>query len=231
MWSRWLRIGPGWRTRLLATIPMDGPSASQPRAAQPPSPNDQADDQQQTSSGERETGSPDFDAFFLRYQRPLYSYLRRLLPTEESAIDLTQETFFRAWTHFEQMRAYERPEAWLFRVATNLAFSQLRRHEPLSLSRLRRGTDESATEDDRLLAAATPDLAEAFAERDIIARGLSELPEQQCAALLLRAAHGFSVDEVAETLGVSVANTYQLLSRGERRFREIYDAAQRESEK
>jgi DNA-directed RNA polymerase specialized sigma24 family protein len=54
-------------------------------------------------------GPLDFDALFQRYQRPLYTYLRRLLPTEESAIDLTQEVFFRAWSHFEQVRAYERP--------------------------------------------------------------------------------------------------------------------------
>jgi RNA polymerase sigma-70 factor, ECF subfamily len=230
-WSHWLRAWPGWRLRSLATIPRDDPAESQPRAARAQSSNDQTSDQLEPSqSGEREAGSLDFDAFFQRYQRPLYTYLRRLLPTEENAIDLTQEVFFRAWGHFEQLRAYERPEAWLFRVATNLAISQLRRREPLQLSRLLRGdVDGETSEDERLLAESMPDLAETLAERDIIERTLQGLPERQRAALLLRAAYGFSVEETAEALGLSVANTYQLLSRGARRFRELYDAAQRDS--
>jgi RNA polymerase sigma factor (sigma-70 family) len=116
-------------------------------------------------------------------------------------------------------------------VATNLAHNQLRRREPFSLSRLlRRHADGQAREDEELFLDGASDLADAVAERDTIARGLRSLPERQRAALLLRAAHGFSVDEVAEALGVSVANTYQLLSRGARRFREIYAAAQREGE-
>jgi RNA polymerase sigma-70 factor (ECF subfamily) len=238
-WGRRLRAWLGWSARSLASIPLDGPSASQPRAPRPPSPDerasdhDQASDQQLPASSSADGSGPlDFDAFFLRYQGPLYTYLRRLLPTEESAIDLTQEAFFRGWTRFDQLRGYQRPEAWLFRVATNLALSQLRRREPLSLSRLlRRDADGQITEDDTLFPDGMPDLADVFAERDIITRGLRSLPERQRAALLLHAAHGFSVDEVAEALGLSLANTYQLLSRGARRFREIYDAAQRESER
>jgi RNA polymerase sigma-70 factor (ECF subfamily) len=217
---------------LLATIPRDDPAKSQPRATCPLSSNGRASDQLEPPlSGEREAGSLDFDAFFQRYQRPLYMYLRRLLPTEEGAIDLTQEVFFRAWSHFEQVRAYERPVSWLFRVATNLAISQLRRREPLQLSHLlKREVNGQTSEDERLLPESLPDLAEIFAERDIITRSLLSLPERQRAALLLRAAYGFSVEEVAESLGLSVANTYQLLSRGGRRFRELYEAAQHEGE-
>jgi DNA-directed RNA polymerase specialized sigma24 family protein len=35
----------------------------------------------------------------------------------------------RAWRAFEKLRGYERPEAWLFRVATNLALNERRRRE------------------------------------------------------------------------------------------------------
>jgi hypothetical protein len=91
----------------VASIPLDGPSASQLHAARPPSPDDQAnghdqsrDQQLPDSSDEDGSGSLAFDAFFLRYQRPLSIYLRRLLPTEESATDLTQEVFFGAWPRF-----------------------------------------------------------------------------------------------------------------------------------
>jgi DNA-directed RNA polymerase specialized sigma24 family protein len=112
-----------------------------------------------------------------------------------------------------------------------LAISELRRHRPLQLSRLlRRDLHDQVSEEPRALSDGTPDVAEGVAERDIIARSLQGLSERHRAALLLRAAYGFSVEEVAEALGLSVDNTYQSLSRGARRFREIYDAAQRESD-
>jgi RNA polymerase sigma-70 factor (ECF subfamily) len=215
---------------VLAIIPLDDPVAPQPHTTGSADSSDQASNQE-TPSGDREAGPLDFDTFFLRFQRPLYTYLRRLLPTEETAIDLTQEAFFRAWSHFEELHGYERPEAWLFRVATNLAISELRRHRPLQLSRLlRRDPHDQVSEDARMLPDAIPDVAEGVAEREIIARSLQGLSERHRAALLLRAAYGFSVEEVAKALGLSVANTYQSLSRGARRFRNMYDAAQRESD-
>ena len=45
----------------------------------------------------------------------------------QSASDLCQETFLRAWQRFVAIRAYDRPDAWLFRVATNLALQLTRR--------------------------------------------------------------------------------------------------------
>ncbi|MBA3827211.1 MAG: hypothetical protein H0X24_25370 [Ktedonobacterales bacterium] len=58
-----------------------------------------------------------FETFFLRYDRQIASYLWRMLGDEHSASELAQETFLRAWQHFDEIRAYERPLAWLFRVA------------------------------------------------------------------------------------------------------------------
>ena len=40
---------------------------------------------------------------------------------EETAFDLTQEVFLRAWQQFETIRTYDQPVSWLFRVATNFA--------------------------------------------------------------------------------------------------------------
>ncbi|MEO7001557.1 MAG: RNA polymerase sigma factor [Ktedonobacterales bacterium] len=177
-----------------------------------------------------------FDAFFARYEQPLYAYLRQMLPATISdadalAADLTQEAFFRAWAQFERLRHYERPAAWLFRVATNLAISQLRRHQPMSFSRLAHepGHDPSDAKypsqfDDSASFTAPINLEEQAITRDLIAAALRQLPERQRAALLLRAAQGFAVAEVADILGINVANTHQLLSRASRHFREVYEA-------
>lgn len=177
------------------------------------------------------SGAPSFDAFFARNEQPLAAYLRRLLVSEEAAGDVAQEAFFRAWTHFATICTYDRPDAWLFRVATNLALSALRRREALTFTQLeQRGQDARSSHrvEELEILASPEDVEGQAAERDVIERVLRALPERQRAALLLRAVHGFPVEEIAAMLGVSAANVYQMLSRGARRFRELYAAAQSE---
>lgn len=176
------------------------------------------------------TGQPPgsvFDAFYARHEQPLYGYLRRLAPTHEVAVELAQETFFRAWRHFDSLQSYDRPEAWLYRVATNLAISHLRRKRPLSFSALlARTSAEDATPDGSTgadLIASPLDIEGQTAERDAIDRALRALPERSRAALLLAAIQGFTADEVAEALGVTPNNARQILSRARERFRRVYE--------
>jgi RNA polymerase sigma-70 factor (ECF subfamily) len=173
----------------------------------------------------------DFDAFFTRYERSLYAYLLRLLQNEEVAVEIAQEAFFRAWSHFAEVQHYERPQAWLYRVATNLAISALRRRQPVPLSQffdrrhMREDYDEPLETLDTVCVDAL-DLEGQTIERDTIARILRQLSERERAALLLRAVHGFSHEEVAETLGISLSNARQILARARQHFRRLYDAEQ-----
>jgi RNA polymerase sigma-70 factor, ECF subfamily len=176
------------------------------------------------------SADPAFDAFFQQHEQPLYGYLRRLLPTHEIALEVAQEAFFRAWTHFEKVRAYERPEAWLYRVATNLAISQLRQRHPMSFAQAfrRAGGEEEDGDSGEEDALADPlDIEGDAAARDLITRVLLRLPERQRAVLLLRAVHDFSGEEIAEMLGISLANARQILSRGRERFRQLCEATLR----
>lgn len=168
-----------------------------------------------------------FDEFYARHEQPLYGYLRRLLPSHELAVELAQEAFFRAWRHFETLSGYERPEAWLYRVATNLAISQLRRKAPLSfsalLARMRADSAEPAELAPGDLLRSPLDLEGRTAERDQIDRILRALPERHRAALLLAAVQGFTSDEIAEALAVTPGNARQMLSRARAQFRRLYD--------
>jgi RNA polymerase sigma-70 factor (ECF subfamily) len=173
-----------------------------------------------------------FDAFFAQYERPLYGYLRRMLPTHDAALDVAQETFFRAWQRFETIRGYDRPQAWLFRVATNLALDVIRRRQPTALSRLLSGHGETTADenpsDDAMPALIDPsDMERSLAERDLVNRVLRRLPDRQRAVVLLWAAHGLTTTEIAEVFETTDVNVRQMLSRGRARFRELYELAQR----
>jgi RNA polymerase sigma-70 factor (ECF subfamily) len=168
----------------------------------------------QTMAEEREDVSPgEFEAFFRQHERAVYACLWRLTGDAQSARDLTQETFLRAWRHYERVRDYEQPQAWLLRVATNLAISARRRdHRPLL------SADALGDAD----APARSDPTHHFAERDQVERALLALTPNQRAALTLREVYGFSCAEIGAALGLSRDAVKMALFRGREGFRRAY---------
>ncbi|MGE5334632.1 MAG: RNA polymerase sigma factor [Nitrososphaerota archaeon] len=156
-----------------------------------------------------------FEAFFWRYERDILGYLWRLTGDEQSAYDLSQETFVRAWQHFDKLQRYDQPRAWLFRVASNLGINHLR-------GRSRRGHHTSITEDIQNIVALSSDPAHRLAENDAIRQTLLELPPRQRAAVVLCDVYGLSSAEAAEALGLSQGSLKMSLWRGRERFRLEY---------
>jgi RNA polymerase sigma-70 factor (ECF subfamily) len=161
-------------------------------------------------AGERES----FEAFFQARHRAIFAYLWRMTGEEEAANDLCQETFLRAWRQFERIRLYDRPEAWLLRVATNLALNHLRR---------RKGPVGGALPLDESIDPATSDPSWRFAVRDAVRGVLAELTPRQRAALILREAYGLTGDQLAQALGVSTPAAKMLLFRAREAFRARYE--------
>jgi RNA polymerase sigma-70 factor, ECF subfamily len=161
-------------------------------------------------TGERES----FETFFQARHRVIFAYLWRMTGEEEAANDLCQETFLRAWRQFERIRLYDRPEAWLLRVATNLALNYLRR---------RKGPVGGALPLDESIDPATSDPSWRFAVRDAVRGVLAELTPRQRAALILREAYGLTGDQLAQALGVSTPAAKMLLFRAREAFRARYE--------
>ncbi len=152
-----------------------------------------------------------FEVFYHQHERDIFSYLWRVCGDEQTANDLTQEVFLRAWRQFEKLRGYERPEAWLFRVATNLALNERRHQRVAGPAAPLRGHER-----------ASGDPAAQLAERATLRSALERLPTQQRAAFILREMYGHSCAEVAGILGLSYAATKMTLSRARERLRTLY---------
>ena len=70
----------------------------------------------------------DQDAFAMlvdEHQAYIYNLALRLLKDENEALDLTQETFVRAWTALPNFRGQSQFRTWLYRIATNLCYNRL----------------------------------------------------------------------------------------------------------
>ncbi len=175
-----------------------------------------------TTSPER-TVPVDFDALFLAHYQSVFRMAYRIAGTREEAEDLAQETFLRlhrtpsVWQ--DQVGQRSSPEgdrrvaAWLYRVATNLAYNYVRGH-------CRRQRREDAvicvtSEED------PADFAERAETRLAVHQALASLPERQVQLLLLRYA-GLSYKELAEALGVAPGSVGTLLARAEVAFEQAY---------
>lgn len=138
----------------------------------------------------------------------LKAYLCRLVIRSQIADDLVQTTFLRCFESADRMPGtVTGNRAWFFRVATNLAFDELRRHSTWresSLDDLR-----TAAEAEAGIVAASRDLAgtpetKAIAREHLVAClacTLRNLPEPKAASLLLKEVHGFSIAEIADIVG------------------------------
>jgi RNA polymerase sigma-70 factor (sigma-E family) len=136
-----------------------------------------------------------FEEAFDDCYRVAYRAAFRLLGNTSAAEDVAQEAMTRAYSRWRRVRDY--PEAWVARVATNLALDHFRR-----ANRSGRFGAVQAFIDDR---------AE---QRMDLANALARLPRRQREVVTLRYLADRSEDEVARVLGCSVGAVKQHAHRG-----------------
>jgi RNA polymerase sigma-70 factor (ECF subfamily) len=163
--------------------------------------------------GRASTALVAYEPFVRQHERAILNYLWRMTGDEELAYDLTQEVFLRAWQRWETIRGYEQPRAWLFRVATNLARSHLRRRSPLG-QRVPMPDDDAGP--------ATSDPAWRLAEADQVRDALLQLSPKRRAALVLREVYQFSAAEIGAMLGMREAAVRMTVHRAREQFRALY---------
>lgn len=139
----------------------------------------------------------------------LYRFARSLTRDDTAAEDLVQETFVRALRRAPGYRGDAPPEVWLRRILHNLAVDRARRaeRETLVAEIEERRRDDAYTVD--------PAVVAAHAEtREELEDALVRLPFDQRVALVLHDVEGWTVREVADTVGIGLAAAKQRLRRG-----------------
>ncbi|MDD9999238.1 MAG: sigma-70 family RNA polymerase sigma factor [Rhodospirillaceae bacterium] len=128
--------------------------------------------------------------------RELVQYLRLRLPSEEDAKDLTQEAYLRL-LRLKEGHLIRNPEAYLFRIASNLVYEFWLEAKP--------GWLDSGSDPDQLPSRGqTPDeLADHEQAMDDLKRALAVLPPLQRNVILLHRRDGKTYEEIARELGIS----------------------------
>ena len=160
------------------------------------------------SSGD---ASPDFEALYRSSRDDIYAYVAALVRDREVAEEVTATAFERA---FRKRTAYsaERgsPRAWLFGIARNAAYDELRR--------ARRSVPVEEPEE-REPAPADP-TADVAVRRAALAAALARLGDDDRELVGLKFQAGLANGEIGAVLGISESNVGTRLSRAVARLRE-----------
>lgn len=149
--------------------------------------------------------SSDLGAFCEHTMDDVYRYALRLTGGDVArTADLTQETYTSLVTHVQQHPHEPVELPWLITCCRHRHLDAIRRHRRRERNQIR-GWQPDATEPD--------------ARQDDVIAALGRLRPDERAALVLRHVDGFSVGEVAEAVGKSVAATDSMLRRGRDRLR------------
>lgn len=138
-----------------------------------------------------------FEVFFHRYNRKLFSFVAGMVASEAIAKEIIQDTFLKVWLSRGEMPTIDNPSAWVYRVASNLTYDQIR-------ADLRYAKHTSAASSD--LKEPSLDTAQAIDTRALQAAvhaALKDLPPQMRESFRLIKMEGLSRKEAAAKMGLS----------------------------
>lgn len=150
---------------------------------------------------------PQFETFMRTYQDMVFSTAMRLVADHSQAQDIAQEVFLKAYERFAELAESPTAGGWLRKVATNMSLNHLTRYRSRwsFFSEMFTGGGE---EEEREAEFAAPEVVQAQLDgadrRRILEQALAKLPAAQRVPLVLFHLDGFSYEEIAARLNVSL---------------------------
>lgn len=151
-------------------------------------------------------------ALFEAYYRRTYAVVYSILRNRESAEDITQEAFIRAFQNLHQLREQDKFGPWLAVIASNLARNFLKRERRVIY------TDDLASYDRGEGMPETEELALRELEVQRIRAAIKTLPFEQYQVVVLQFYYDLKVDEIAGVLKISSGTVKSRLFRARQKL-------------
>jgi len=165
-----------------------------------------------TLSGDLEA----FDELMKRYERLVYKVAYGFVGDAESAFDVSQTVFLKAYKALAGFRKEANVKTWLMRITYNESINWVRR--PGSRSQTYQSLEDSSAE---LTADAAQEIdLERRETRRMISKAMEKLNERYRLAVVLRYFQGLGIAEISEVLGCSEGVTKNILFRSVKTMRE-----------
>jgi RNA polymerase sigma-70 factor, ECF subfamily len=178
-------------------------------------------------------GSMDaFEALVKRFERPIYALCRRMTGAHQSADDMAQETFIKAFYALGRFDESLPFFPWLRKIAVNASLNYLksgRRDVPLDPARIESRRPAAEGPDPRAPAEEAPFQSRPESPEERLEKvefekrfeeALAALPADQKSVFVLKFYDDQSYKEIARTLHIAVGTVMSRLSRARRKLKE-----------
>ncbi len=152
-----------------------------------------------------------FDEIVDRYSQPIWSIIYKMVHHKEAAYDLTQDVFTKLWEYRTKFDHQKPVFTFIYKIAMNLSIDYLRKKKPdlIETEFLELINTGYSNEQDEIF--------------NLIIRCSSDLKPKQKAVFLLRDVEGFTFEEIAETLRMSVNNIQSNLHLARKKIRHLLE--------
>lgn len=157
-----------------------------------------------------------FEELVRRYERKVYNIAYRLMGNERDASEVLQDTFLRAYRFLPKFQFKSSFFTWLYRIATNVSLTRLRRREKVQLVSLDEPADsDGGTPLDLPDYRYNPEkLMQQRELREALHEAVEKLPPEYRSVVVLRDLEGLSNEEASKVLNLTVAAVKSRLHRG-----------------
>ena len=155
------------------------------------------------------------EALFRRYIAMVNGLGYRLLGRDSDLEDLVQDSFMEAWRSLPKLEQPQAFGSWLGSIVIRTAHKTIRRRRLATRLGLRRS--EPIDVDALIAPTAPPDVR---SELRAIYRLVESLPATTRTALILRRVEGLPLDDIAKSLGTSLATVKRRIADAEKRLTE-----------
>jgi RNA polymerase sigma-70 factor (ECF subfamily) len=179
-----------------------------------------------------------FEVIVKRHMKDAYFIALGLVGNREDALELSQEAFYRAYKHFDQLNSKGKFFPWFYQILRNLCFSHLRKRRVRRNYELRnedcgvRSGDPESNPQSEIRSPQSDELGDCFdpemvAERneskDRVWRAISQLEEKHREVIILRHFQNMSYDEMAKVLFCNRGTVTSRLFYARQQLKEILD--------
>ena len=170
-------------------------------------------------------GDPDaFRVLVDRHSRRLFRLAYRMSGNEHDAEEIVQDAFLRAYRRLDRFESRSNFSTWLYRICANCALDRMRKQRTEDTRREQATETEEGLADPLETAPSTNPAPDRLALSGELSAGvqaaMESLSTTERAAFVMRHVDGFSIEEIAQTLNVSIGATKNTVFRAVQKLRQ-----------
>jgi RNA polymerase sigma-70 factor (ECF subfamily) len=168
-----------------------------------------------------------FELLYQRYQKPLFSFIYRVVMNAIDTEDICQETFFRILRGKKRYQTTGKFKTWIFRIAINLCRDRLRKKKVRTFLSINNPEISQDCEEIQIQKSITDSLSNPIKQIEteemkmVLQEAFLTLPEEQRIVVILKEYHYMKFSEIAEILSSPIGTVKSLNYRGHENLRKI----------